>query len=99
MRDGDINDGTVQSELAGKNRNENPGVYGVEEHLEQRIKGHQASSILCVTLGQFVPDNDHRNTAGETDHDESGHVFGVCAEEHYGQNEHQNRAYDPVLHE
>ncbi len=54
----------------------------IEEHLEQRIKGHQASSILRIALGQLVPDDDHRNTAGETDHDESRHVFGVSAQEH-----------------
>jgi len=33
------------------------------------------------------------------DHDESSHVFGISAQEEHRQNEHENRADNPVLDE
>ena len=97
--DGDMDDSAVEAEFCGKNRDEEPGIRRVEEHLEQGIEGNQASRIFGIAAGQFVPDDDHRDTAGQADHDESSHVFGIAAQKHDGQDEHQDRADHPVLDE
>ena len=97
--DGHIDDGTAKAELGGKDGNENPSVEGVEKDLEKRIEGHQASRIFRIASRQFVPHDDHRDAACETDHDQSSHVFRISAQEDDGQNKHQNRPDNPVLHE
>jgi hypothetical protein len=76
---------------------EDVGVDREEEHLEDRVEGDQPRAVLGVALGQVVPDDDHRDAAGETDHDQPEHVLGLVAQEEHGQAEHQDRAEDPVL--
>ena len=97
--DGDVDHGSAQTEPARQNRDEHPGVDRVEEDLEQRVERHQAGCVLRVALRQLVPHDDHGDAAGEADHDEPGHVFGIAAQEDDGECEHQNRADEPVLHE
>ncbi len=83
----------------GKHGDEQPGIDAVEQHLEDAVEGHQPSSVFRVSLRQFVPDNHHRNAAGQADHDEAHHVLRVVVQEQDGQGEHQYRADQPVLHE
>ena len=78
---------------------EDPGEDAVEEHLEDAVEGHEAGGVLGVAPGQLVPDDHHGDAARQADHDEADHVLGVVVQEDDGQEEHQERADEPVLHE
>ena len=85
--------------FAGRHGNEHPGIERIEEHLEERIEGHQAGRVFRVALGQFIPHDDHGNAPRQADHDQPGHVFRIAAQEYNRQTEHQDRPHHPVLHE
>ena len=74
-------------------------IEAVEEHLEDAVEGHETGGVLRVALGQLVPDDDHGDAARQADHDEPDHVLGVVVQEDDGQEEHQERPDDPVLHQ
>ena len=63
----------------GQHGDEDVGVDREEEHLEDRVEGHQAGAVLGVALGQIVPDDDHGDAARQADHDEADHVLGLVA--------------------
>ena len=100
---GDLADGDgrgvrpTEAQQRRQHGDEEPCVHAVEEHLEDRVEGHQPGRILRVALGQVVPHDDHGNAPGQADHDQADHELRLAAQERDGQHEHQNRADDPVL--
>jgi|GEM_PF-3206964 len=52
-----------------------------------------------IACGQFVPDNNHGDTPGQTDHDEACHVIRIVPQKNNRNEKHQNRADDPVLNQ
>ena len=65
----------VSDRAIGKHGDENIGVDGEEQHLEDGVEGYQPRAVFRVAPGQFVPDDHHGDAAGETDEDESHHVL------------------------
>ena len=94
-----VHDCAMQTEFGRQNRDEQPCIHGIQEHLKQRVERHQTGGIFGVALGELVPHDDHGDAPGQTDHDQPGHVFGVSAQEDDGEHEHEDRADDPVLHQ
>src|SRR5581483_1240140 len=77
--------------------NEDPGIDAVEEHLKEAVKGNQSRRIISVAFGELVPDNDHRDTAGQPHENEPDHVFGIIVQEEQGQDKHKDRTNHPIL--
>ena len=73
------------------------GVQRKEQHLENRIEGDESRAVVGIAIGQVVPDDHHRDTTGEPDHNQAHHVLGPVAQEDDRQREHQDRADNPVL--
>ena len=68
-------DTATQAEQRRQNRNEDPRVDAVEEHLKDAVKGDQSGRVLVIAAGQFVPDDHHRDAARQPDHDQADHVL------------------------
>ena len=96
---GDVDGRPLQPEPGREDGDEDIGVDREEQDLEDRVEGDQSGRVFPVPLGQVVPDDDHGDAAGQADHDQAVHVFGLVAEEDDGQGEHQERPDDPVLDE
>jgi hypothetical protein len=43
--------------------------------LKHAVECDQPGCVFAVALGQFVPDNDHRNAPGQPDHDQAGKAW------------------------
>ena len=71
----------LEAEQRRQDRDEEPGIDAVEQHLEDAVEGHQPGRVLGVALGQLVPDDDHGDAAGQADHDQPDHVLRIVAEE------------------
>ena len=113
LPDRHVDDDARQSEPLRQDRDEDPRVDRVEEHLEHRVERDQAGGVFRVTLRQLVPDDDHRDAPGEADHDQADHVLVIGdhrrgrraqrrrhdVQEDQREGEHQDRADDPVLDE
>ena len=99
LADGDVHDHSLEAEHRGEHRDKDVGVHGKEEHLEDRVEGDEPRTVLRVALRKLIPHDDHGDAAGEADHDEAHHVFRVTPQEYDGQDEHQDGADHPVLHE
>src|ERR1039458_9381191 len=97
LGDADLHDASFKAEPLGKHGNEDPRVKAVKEHLKDAVDCDQAGNVVRVTVGQLIPDQDHRDTACDADQDESAHIGGGAAKEHDGQEEHEHRPDDPVL--
>src|SRR3972149_2235951 len=54
--------------------NEEPGIYAVEEYLEEAVEGHKARRVLGVSAGKAVPDNDHGYASREPHEYEACHI-------------------------
>ena len=91
-----VDGGLLQAEPAGKHREVEPAEDGEHDHLEHRVDRDQHGGGLAVAAGQVVPDDDHRDAAGQADDDQPGAVLGQVRQEQPGQGEHQRRAEDPV---
>ncbi len=87
----------LQPKPGGQHGDKDIGIDAVEQHLEDAVEGHQPGGVIGVAFGQLIPDDDHGDAARQPDHDQPGHVFGVAAQEDDRQQEHQDRADDPVL--
>ena len=81
----------------GQHGDEDIGVDGEEQHLEDGVEGHQAGAVFRIALGQVVPDDDHGDAAGQADDDQAHHVIRVALEKGDGQQEHEDGADHPVL--
>ena len=78
---------------------EEPRVDAVKQDLEDAVEGDKASGIFGIAVGQSVPHDDHRDAAGQADHDQADHELRVVVEEEGGEGEHEDGADDPVLDE
>ena len=74
----------------GSTLTKNQAYTRVEEHLEDRVERHEPGGVLRVAPGQLVPDDDHRDAAGQADHDEADGVFRLVREQRDRQHEHQD---------
>ena len=99
LADAHVHRGAVQTEQARKHGDEHIRIHGIEQHLEYRVEGHQPRRVLAVTLGQFVPDDDHGDAAGQTDHDHALHKCRLIGKQEDREEEHEDGAHYPVLHE
>ena len=77
----DVDDASRQPEDRRQHGDKDVGVDAEEEHLEDAVERHQTGRILAVTFGQLVPDDHHRDAAGQADQDQADHVFGIPAQE------------------
>ena len=93
----DVDNAAGQAKKWRQNGDKNPGIEAIEENLKEAVKGDQASGILGIAMGQLVPDDHHRNTAGQPNHDQPNHIFRVVAQEKDCQQKHQHRPNQPVL--
>jgi hypothetical protein len=89
----------LESEHPGQQGDKHKGVHRVEQHLEHRVEGHEAGRVVAVTLGQFVPDDHHGDAAGQSDQDDALHESRLVEQEQDGEEEHEERSDDPVLHQ
>ena len=96
---GEVHVAEVDAHERREHLHEEPRIDRIEEHLEDRVEGDEARRILGVALGELVPDDHHRDAAGEPDHDEPDRVLGLVREEREGQAEHEERPDHPVLDE
>ena len=94
-----IDETPLEAEERRQNRDEEPGVDAVKEHLEDAVEGDETRRIFGVPLGKLVPDDDHGDAAGQADHDQADHVLGMVGKEDDGEDEHEHRADHPVLNE
>ncbi len=63
------------------------------------LKATRPGAILPVAAGQIVPDDHHGDAARQADENQPHHVLLVPGQESDGQQEHQDRTDDPVLHQ
>ena len=96
---GQVNRSEVVTDPGRHNLDEDVGVDGVEEHLEQRVEGDQPRRILRVAPCQVVPDDDHSDAAGKPDQDQPDGVLGLVCQERQGKTEHQEGTDHPVEQE
>ena len=99
LPDADLHDAALQSKPLRQHRQKGPGIKAVEEHLKDAVDGDQASDVIRVAFRQFVPDQHHRNAAGDADQDQAAHIGRFAAQEDDGEEKHQHRADEPVLHQ
>ena len=98
LADSDLDNAAFQAEPLRQHRQECPGIKTVEEHLKDAVDGHESGHIVRVAFRQLVPDQHHRNAASDADQDQATHISRFAAQEDDGQEKHQHRADDPVLH-
>ena len=77
---------------------EEPAQHRVHQDLEDGVDRDQHGRDIAVAAGQLVPDQHHRDTAGQPDQDQPVAVGGLVRQERPGQPEHQQRANHPVQH-
>ena len=71
----------------------------VEDDLEDAVECNQASDVVRVAFGEFVPDQHHGDAAGDADEDEAAHVGRCATQEEHREQKHEHRSDDPVLHQ
>ena len=78
-------------------RDKHPGVEAVEHDLEDAIKRHQSSDVVCVSARKLIPHQYHRDTASDADEYQAAHVGRLPTQEDDGKEKHQHRADQPIL--
>ena len=73
--------------------------HAVRQDLEHRVERDEHGGELARAAGQRVPDEHHRDAAGEPDQHEAVAVRREIGEEEPRQREHDDRTDDPVEHE
>ena len=91
--------GGVEAEPAGEELEVEVAQDRVGEDLEDRVERDEYGGGFAVAAGEVVPDQHHRDTAGQPDDDQPGSVLGEIREQQPGQGEHERRADQPVQHE
>ena len=79
LADAHLDDRAFQPEEGREDRDEDVGVYGIEEDLKDGVEGDEPRGILPVAACQIVPYDDHGDAPGKADHDEAVHVVGVSS--------------------
>ena len=98
LRHGDRNRRTSpDAEQRGQVCDEEPCVNGVEKDLEYRVQAHDCGTVLTVALGKVIPDNNHRDTPGNSYEDKTVHEHRLVPEKNDRKGKHQHRADYPVL--
>ena len=70
----DVHLRALEAEERRQQRDEDPGVKPIEEHLEHGISRYQPSGQIVVALGQVVSHQHHRDAAGEAHKDQSDRI-------------------------
>ena len=99
LPDADLNDASFQAKPLRKHGQEGPGIEAVEENLKDTVDCDQAGDVIGVAFREFIPDQHHRDAAGDADQDEAAHVGRFAAQKDDGEEEHQHRADQPVLNQ
>jgi hypothetical protein len=73
LADGDIDHHTLHAKPLRQHRDKYISVDRKEEHLENRIEGHQAGAVFTVSGGQVIPHDHHCDATGQTDEDQANH--------------------------
>ena len=97
--DGEVGFGLREAEPAGQQVQVEPAQRRERDDLEHRVERDEDGGGLPVTAGQLVPDQHHRDAAGQPDDDQPGAVGGQVGQHQPGQGEHQRRAENPVQHQ
>ena len=59
---------------------EEPCIDRVEEYLEDRVQAHDSGAVLAIPEREIVPDDHHRDAAGDPDQDQTVHQKRLVAE-------------------
>jgi hypothetical protein len=94
-----LRDSVGKAEERGQEFDEKPREDREEQNLEDRVECHQTGCVFAVAVRKIVPDNDHRDTSRQADHDQSDHVLGVILQKDYRQKEHEEGSDNPVLNQ
>ena len=81
LANGDIDTAPVMPIQLRQHGDEDIGVDGKEEHLEDGVEGHQPRAVFRVAPGEIVPDDHHGDAAGKSDEDQAHHVLVVARRE------------------
>ena len=54
----------------------------IKQYLKYTVKSNQSSCIFCVPLRQFVPNNNHSNTACNADQYQTNHIFRITVQKY-----------------
>jgi hypothetical protein len=73
---GDVEPVGVEAEPAGQHVEVEPAEHREGDDLEHRVDRHEHRAELAVAAGQVVPDQHHRDAAGEADDDQPGAYSG-----------------------
>jgi len=63
LADGNIKDGTFKAKPSWNNSDKNPRIKRKEEYLKNGVEGDKTGTIYCISVGKFIPDNDHGDAA------------------------------------
>ena len=85
----------VQPEPAGEDGEVEVAEEGVRGDLEDGVEDDEDGRAVAVAPREVVPDQHHRDAAGETHDDHAGAVLGLVREEEPSETEHQQRADHP----
>ena len=97
LPDADIHDTSFKAKPLGKHCNEDPRIEAVKEYLKDTVDGDESGDIVRVPIRQFIPYQNHRNTASDSNQDEAAHVGRFAPQKHDGKDEHERRTNQPVL--
>jgi len=69
---------------------------GEGDDLEDGVERDEDRGGLPVPAGEVVPDEDHRDAAGQADDDEAGAVLRQVGQQQPREGEHERGSEDPV---
>ncbi len=99
LRDAHVDGYSVQTKIRWQNGDEYPRVQAVEDDLKNTIEGDKSRCVFAAAARELIPNDHHRDTPREADHDQSDHVIGMIPEKDDRQREHQQRTDHPILEE
>ena len=95
LPDPDLEALRVEAEPARQHGQVEVAEQRVGGDLEERVEDDEHRGALAVAVRDVVPDQHHRDAAGEPDDDHAGAVGGLVGEEEPGEREHEQRPDDP----
>src|SRR5258707_5465626 len=98
LADANRNNASLKPEPFRQDRQEDPGIEAVEEHLKDAVDGDEPSNVIRVAFRKFIPDQHHCDAAGDADQDEAAHIGGLAPEKKHWQEEHQQRGNESSLY-
>lgn len=76
-----------------------PAEERERDDLEHRVQRNQHRGQLAVAAREVVPDEHHRDAAGQAHDDQPRAVLGQIGQREPSEREHQGRAHQPVEHQ